>query len=134
MRPRKTEAEKKRLGRPSYRTFHNQMGFQISETLHIEISNIAHERDVRFEDIYAEAVLYLLEERSIYPILYTPAPTRRRAKRVTIHIEPSLEERVRITSQEDQQRLVDFFQTAAWLYLEQLGRLPERISRFSSQL
>ena len=134
MRPRKPEAEKKKLGQPPYRTFHNQMGFQISEALHIEISNIAHERGVRFEDIYAESVLHLLEERNKHPILYTPAPTRPHAKRVTIHIEPSLEERVRITSQEDQQRLVDFFQTAAWLYLKRHDRLPERVSRFNSQL
>lgn len=134
MRPRKTEAEKKKPGPKPYRLFYNRIGFQISEALHIEIRNVAHERGVRFEDIYTEAVLHLLKERNRSSILYTPAPTRRRAKRVTIHIEPSLEERVRIASEEDQQRLVDFFQTAAWLYLEQLDRLPERKAGSTSQL
>ena len=49
---------------------------------------------------------------------------RRFAKRIAIHMEPSLEESIRTASQEDQQRLIDFFQTAVWLYLKQLDRLP----------
>ena len=134
MRPRKTEAEKKRLGRPSYRTFYNRIGFQVSEEIHIEINNIAQERKARFEDIYAEAVNYLLSIRKKDSIIYTPAPMRPFARRVTIHMEPSLEEAVRAACQEDQHRLVDFFQTAAWLYLKQLDRLPEKKSAPPSQL
>ena len=39
-------------------------------------------------------------------------------------MEPSLAEAVRATSEQDQQRITDFFQTAAWLYLKHLDRLP----------
>ena len=123
MRPRKTEAEKKKLGRPSYRTFYNQIGFQVAKSLHAVMRDIAKERNIRLEDIYAEAVRDFLEMRSDSQILYTPAPIRRFATRLAIHIEPYLEEAVRAACLQDQQQLGDFFQTAVWLYLKELGRL-----------
>ena len=124
MRQRKPEAEKKKLGRPSYRTFYNQIGFQVAKPLHAEMNAIAQERGIRREDIYAEAIQNILEIRNITSILYTPSPPRRFAARVTIFMNPSLAESARAASLQDQQRLTDFFQTAAWLYLKQLDRLP----------
>ena len=102
MRKPKAEADKKKPGPKPYRVFYNRIGFQIAGALHGAISNIARERNVRFEDIYTEAVQYLLDTRSNGSILYTPSPTRRFAKRVTIQIEPSLDEAVRSISHEDQ--------------------------------
>ena len=134
MRKRKPEAQKKKPGPRPSRTFYNRIGFQIATSFHTEISKLAQERNVRFEDIYAESVKYLIDTRKIDQILYTPSPTRRFAKRVTIQIEPSLDEAVRSISHEDQQRLTDFFQTAAWLYLKHLDRLPEKQSASISQL
>lgn len=134
MRKPKAEAEKKKPGPKPHRTFYNRIGFQVSELFHAEINNIAQERKVRFEDIYAEAVQHLLNERKKNSILYTPSPTRRFAQRVTIHMEPTLEEAVRATCLQDQQRLTDFFQTTAWLYLKHLDRLPEKKSASSGQL
>ena len=134
MRKRKTEAEKKKPGPKPHRTFYNRIGFQVSESFHIVINNIAQERKVRFEDIYAEAVQYFLNERTKNSILYTPSPIRRFAQRVTIHMEPSLEKAVRAACLQDQQRLTDFFQTTVWLYLKHLDQLPEKISAALGQL
>ncbi len=124
MRKRKPEAEKKKPGPKPHRTFYNQIGFQVAKPLHAVMSDITKEKNLRLEDVYAEAIHNFLEMRKNGKIIYMPSPIRRFAKRIAIHMEPCLEELVRFTSQEDQQRLVDFFQTAVWLYLKQLNRLP----------
>jgi len=124
MRKRKPEAEKKKPGLPPRRPFYNKIGFQVAVSLHAAMKSIAQDRKIRFEDVYTEAVHKFLEIRSNSAVLYTPSPTRRFAKRVTVQMEPSLAEAVRATSEQDQQRITDFFQTAAWLYLKHLDRLP----------
>ncbi|MFZ1428060.1 MAG: hypothetical protein WAS21_14950 [Geminicoccaceae bacterium] len=124
MRKRKPEAERKKPGLPPRRPFYNKIGFQVAPSLHAAMNDIAQERRIRFEDVYTEAVQKLLDIRNSKTIVYTPSPPRRFAKRVTVFMEPSLAESARIVSQQDQQRLVDFFQTAAWLYLDSLNRLP----------
>ena len=124
MRPRKTEAEKKKPGPKPHRAFYNQIGFQVARSLHAVMSDITKERNIRLEDVYAEAINNFLEIRRNDKVIYIPSPMRRFAKRIAIHMEPSLEESIRTASQEDQQRLIDFFQTAVWLYLKQLDRLP----------
>src|SRR5690242_4987492 len=101
MRKRKPEGEKKKPGLPPRRLFYNKVGFQITASLHAVMNIVAQEKKIRFEDIYTQAVQKLLETRSGKPILYTPSPTRRFAKRVTIHLEPSLAESVRAICQQD---------------------------------
>lgn len=115
---------KRRSGRPAYRTFHHSIGFQIAPRLHLAIGAIAAERQVRFEDIYAEATRHALTVRKTQPLYYIPSPTRPYATRVGVKMEPSLAAAARTASEQDHHRLTDFFQTAVHLYLEHLGRLP----------
>lgn len=122
---------KRRPGRPTYRTFHDRIGFQIEPPLHAAINIIAQERGVRFEEIYAEAVRHALTVRKDKSLYYIASPPRRYAKRVTVPMEPSLGEAARAASEQDQRRLNDFFQTAIRLYLEHLDRLPPEIPRES---
>ena len=123
------EKQKRRPGRPRFRTFYDRIGFQVTLPLHTAISIIAQERQVRFEDIYTEAVRHALIIRQNQPLHYIPSPPRRYAKRVTVNMDPSLAETARAASELDQQRLNDFFQTAVHLYLEYLGRLPGKIQQ-----
>lgn len=122
--PMSPDREKKRPGPPRRRTFYDRIGFQIATTLHEEMKSISEQRDLRFEDVYAEAIRHFLEIRDNKKILYTPAPARRIATRVTVPMEPSLAQSARAVSLLDQQRLTDVFQTAVWLYLDSLDRLP----------
>jgi len=123
--PRKDNGKpKRRPGPPITREFYNRIGFQLDRRLHETMQTIAQERKLRFEDVYAESVQHFLSTRENSPVMYTPSPTRRFAKRVTIHMEPSLADKVRTVCQQDQRRFNDLFQTAVWLYLTHLNRHP----------
>ena len=123
--PREDDQKPKwRPGAPSTRAFYNRIGFQLDDKFHEAMQTIAEERKLRFEDVYAEAVQHLLSIRENSSVMYTPSPVRRFAKRITIHMEPSLTGAVRAICQQDQRQFSDFFQTAVWLYLTHINRLP----------
>ena len=121
-----TEDNPKPKRRPAYRPFHHSIGFQIAPRLHLEVRAIVTERQVRFEDIYAEATRHALTVRKTEPLCYISSPTIRYATRAGVKMEPSLAAAARTASKQDHHRLTDFFQTAVHLYLEHLGRLPSR--------
>lgn len=118
------EKPKRKPGPQFTRAFYNRIGFQLDSRLHEVMQTIAQERKLRFEDAYAEAVQHFLSTRENSSVMYTPSPVRRFAKRVTIHMEPSLTGAIRTVCQRDQRQFSDFFQTAVWLYLTHLNRLP----------
>lgn len=118
------EKPKRRPGRPTYRTFHDRIGFHISSPMHQEIKKIAAERKVRLEEIYAETINLLLEIRKIKSVLYISPPTRPLGMRVTVPMEPDLSAKARDLAKQDHRPIADVFQTAVHLYLESLSRLP----------
>ncbi|MFZ1425679.1 MAG: hypothetical protein WAS21_02795 [Geminicoccaceae bacterium] len=119
MRPRKTEAEKKRMGRPPYRTFHTEMTFRLSPHLHEEMKDIAFQQKVYLEDIYGYAVTHLLDLRERQELIYHAAPNYRSSKRVTVKMEPNLKARVFAATNEDKRSIANFFETAAFIYIRE---------------
>lgn len=115
---------KRRPGRPTYRTFHDRIGFHISPSMHQEIKTIAADRKLRLEEIYAETVNYLMEIQERKSVLYIAPPFRPIAMRVTVPMDPNLSMKIRDLARQGHRRISDIFQTAVRLYLEHLGRLP----------
>ena len=115
---------KRRPGRPTYRTFHDRIGFHISPSMHQEIKRIAAERKLRLEEIYAETINHLLGVRKRTSVLYISPPTRPLAMRVTVPMDPDLSAKARDLAKQDHRPLAVIFETAVHLYLESLSRLP----------
>lgn len=116
--------EKKRPGRPTYRTFHDRIGFQVAAPLHQTMKTVAAERSVRLEEVYTEAIKLLLKQREREQVLFTAAPSYPLSSRVAVPMDPDLIATIRAVSKAERQRLIDIFQTAVRLYLDNLGRLP----------
>ena len=115
---------KRRPGRPTYRTFHDRIGFHISPSMHQEIKTIAAEQHVRLEEIYTETINRLMAIRKRTSIPYISPPTRPLAMRVTVPMDPNLSATVRNLAKQDHRPIAVIFQTAVHLYLESLSRLP----------
>lgn len=123
--PREDNGEPKRPpGRPSYRTFHDKIGFRVATTLHSIMKSLASEKHVRQEEVYAEAIKYLIGLREQNDIVYTAPPLPPLSSRVTVPMEPTLAAAARAIVQHDRQPLSDVFQTAVRAYLANLDRLP----------
>ena len=118
MRPRKTEAEKKKPGLPPRRTFYTEITFRLSPHLHEGMKDLAFQRKVYLEDIYGDAVKHLLDLRNDKRITYQAAPVLHSSKRITVKMEPNLKERVFAAAAEDQRSTTNFFETATTLYLK----------------
>lgn len=121
MRKRNSEAEKKKFGRPSYRTFYTEVTFRLSPHIHLEMKRIAAIQKRKLEDIYHDAVSLLLSRRDTQPLTYHAAPVYQSSKRVTVKMEPSLKDRVFAATAADQRSTANFFETAANLYLAEIA-------------
>ena len=115
---------KRRPGRPTYRTFHDKIGFRVATTLHLAMKLLASEKNVRQEEVYTEAIKYFISMREHKDIVYTAPPLPPLSSRVTVPMEPNLAATARTIMEHDRQPLSDVFQTAVRAYLTHLGRLP----------
>ena len=82
------------------------------------MKDLAFQRKVYLEDIYGDAVKYLLDLRNDQRITYQAAPVLHSSKRITVKMEPNLKERVFAAAAEDQRSTTNFFETAAAFYLD----------------
>ena len=123
MRKRTPEAEKKRLGRPSYRTFHNRIGFHISAEVHQQMKDLAKIRNILLEEIYRDALSQFLELRASKSASYQyiRPPARPMTRHVTIEMEEILWQTIRYAVVDDRCRIGEVFETAARLYLAKQG-------------
>ena len=115
---------KRRPGRPTYRTFHDKIGFHIGTTLHQAMKQLSSERSTGLEKVYEEAINHLIRLREQDTVLYMAAPLQPASSRVMVTMEPGLAETVRSISRQDHHSLSDVFHTAVRLYLTSLTRLP----------
>jgi hypothetical protein len=99
---------KKRPGPVAYRTFYTAIGFQISKYLHQQIKEIAFQRRLRIEDVYAEATIILLQKREEKKIIYIAAPQPGWTARMNVKMHDELRTKARLAAATDGYRLNDF--------------------------
>ena len=120
MRPRKTEAEKKKPGLPPRRPFYNRIGFHISDEIHQRMKELTNTRKIFLEDLYREALSKFLEIRANTPTRYQyiKPPSRPIARHVTIEMEEALCQAIRHAAVDDRTPIAHVFETAVRHYLE----------------
>lgn len=114
--------QKRKPGRPPFRTFHTMIGFHLTPKLHEAMKALAVERGVNLEDVYREAAESFLARREAGEVIYLATPLAHGATRTTVLMAGELQARVRAVAKGDHQALGNVFETAVRFYLRSLER------------